>query len=294
VDNKIIMENIGITIDSNADLAENIIKDNNISIIDFHIDFGEYESLEGNIFQKERAGEKLDKKGGIKTSQPSLQKYLNTFKEKLKDFEKVIHISFTSGASGAYNAAIQAKKFLGKEGERVYILDSETGSGAQGLLVMSVIEDIKKNLGIDKIIENFTKSIKNNFLIFAYDDPKWLFAGGRMSKILPFGLQKMKQMNIGMIMGVRDKTIKPFSIKKNFFELATPLFEEFSKRTKDFKGKMDIIISHGDNEIQANKLKELIQTITNVDTINISLLDVVLGAHTGPNTIVLSWQQKEI
>ncbi|MDD3386593.1 MAG: DegV family protein [Candidatus Pacebacteria bacterium] len=294
MDNKIIMEKIGITIDSNGDLNENTIKENDISIIDFHIDFGEYESIEGNVFQKQRTGEKLGKTGGIKTSQPSLQKYLNAFKEKLIKYEEIIHISFSAKASGANNAATQAKKFLGKDGERIHILDSETGSGAQGLLVMEIIEDIKRKLNIEEIIKNFNKNIKNNFLIFTYDDPKWLFMGGRMPKILPYGLQKMKQMKIGMIMQVKDGTIKPFSIKRNFFELATPLFEEFSKRTKEFKGKIDVIISHGDNEPQANKLKELLGTLTNVRIISISLLDVVLGAHTGPNTLVLSWQQKEI
>jgi len=284
------MKKIGLTIDSNGDLADEVIQKNNISIIDFHIDFGNFESLKGNVFEKQRQGDKQGLEGGIKTSQPSLQKYLTTFKEKLKEFEKIIHISFTSKASGAYNAAIQARKFLGKDAERIHILDSKTGSGAQGLLMLKVLEDIKKKLNVDKIVENFNKNIKGNFLIFTYDDPKWLFAGGRMPKILPYGLKKMKQMNIGMIMCVKNGAIKPFSIKRNFFELATPLFEEFQKKTKDFKGKIDVIISHGDNPVQAKKLKELLETIKNVDIKNIKLLDIVLGAHTGPNTIVLSWQ----
>jgi len=284
------MNKIGLTIDSNADIEKAFIEENKISVIDFQIDFGEFESIEGDIFRKQREGEKLGKKGGIKTSQPSLQKYLTAFKDKLKDFENIIHVSFSSGASGAYNAAIQARKFLGEDGKRIHILDSQTGSGAQGLLMMKVVEDIKKSLSLEEIINNFNENIKNNFLIFTYDDPKWLFAGGRMPKILPYGLQKMKQMKIGVIMCVKNKTIRPYTIKKNFFELATPLFEEFIKKTKDFKGKISIIISHGDNPTQANKLKDLIEKARTVDIKNISLLDVVLGAHTGPNTVVLSWQ----
>ena len=283
------MEKIGLTIDSKADLSDEFIKNNEISVVDFAIDYGEFESIEGNIFEKQRKGEKLGKKGGIKTSQPSLQKYLTVFKDKLKNFENVIHLSFSSGASGAYNAAIQATKFLGEDQKRIFILDSETGSGAHGLLMMKIVEDLKNKLNIDKIIENFNKNIKNNFLIFTYDDPKWLFAGGRMPKILPYGLQKMKQMKIGVIMCVKNKTIRPYTIKTNFFELATPLFDEFVKKTKDFKGKINIIISHGDNPEQANKLKGFLEKIENVN-INVSLLDVVLGAHTGPNTVVLSWQ----
>ena len=288
------MKKFGLTIDSSGDLSKEFLKENDIDVIDFHIDLGEFESVEGHIFEKQRTGEKLGKKGGVKTSQPSLQKYLTAFKKKLSEYEKVIHLSFTSGASGAYNAAIQAQKFLGQDGQRIIILDSETGSGAQGLLMDSIVSDIKKNLLLDEIIDNFKKNIKNNFLIFTYDDPKWLFAGGRMPKILPYGLQKMKQMKIGVIMCVKDKRIRPYSIKRNFFELATPLFEEFEKKTSGIKEKINVIISHGDNPEQANKLKSLIEIKNNVEIKNIDLLDIVLGAHTGPNTIVLSWQYEKI
>jgi len=288
------MQKIGLTIDSSGDLSKEFIEKNDIDVVDFHIDLGEFESIDGHIFQKQRTGEKLGKQGGIKTSQPSLQKYLNAFKKKLNEYEKVIHLSFSSGASGAYNAALQAKKFLGIEGERITILDSETGSGAQGLLMIEIIKNIKENLNLEKIIEKFKSNVKNNFLIFAYDDPKWLFAGGRMPKILPYGLQKMKQMKIGVIMCVKDKKIRPYSIKRNFFELATPLFEEFEKKTNGIKEKINVIISHGDNPEQANKLKQLIEKRENVEIKNIDLLDIVLGAHTGPNTLVLSWQYENI
>jgi DegV family protein with EDD domain len=283
------MKKIGLTIDSSADMAKDFIDKNDISVIDFQIDLGEFEDIEGNVFKKQREGDKLGKKGGIKTSQPSLQKYIKTFTSKLEDFEEIIHLSFSSGASGAYNAAIQAKKFLGENSKRIHILDSGTGSGAQGLLMMKIVKDVEKSLTLEKIINNFNENLKNNFLIFAYDDPKWLFAGGRMPKFLPYGLQKMKEMKIGVIMCVKDKKIRPYTIKKNFFELATPLFEEFVKKTKDFKGKISVIISHGENIAQANKLKELIEKEREVE-MNVSLLDIVLGSHTGPNTVVLSWQ----
>ena len=284
------MKKIGLTIDSKADLKDEYLKENDIEVVDFTIDYGKFESLEGNIFNKQREGFKLGFKEGIKTSQPSLKKYLDAFKSKLKEFETVVHLSFSSGASGAYNAANQALKFLGEDGKRVLILDSETGSGAQGLLMMRIVEDIKKNLNLEKIVENFNTYKKNNHLIFAYDDPRWLFAGGRMPKILPYGLEKMKQMKIGVIMCVRNKTIKPYSVQKNFFELATPLFKEFEKKVKGVSSKISVIISHGDNLEQANKLKTLVESVKDVTVESVSLLDVVLGAHTGPNTIVLSWQ----
>ena len=53
------MKKIGLTIDSRADLAQEVITNNEIDVIDFHIDFGEFASFEGTIFDKQRAGQKL-------------------------------------------------------------------------------------------------------------------------------------------------------------------------------------------------------------------------------------------
>lgn len=288
------MKKIGVTADAPADLLETFAAENDIVTVPFHLDLQKIKDFPGNIFEKMRKGEELGIDSSVKTSQPSLQQYLKVFQDALKKYEEVIHVAITSKASGAYNSAMQAKKFLGKDSDRVHVLDSETGTGAQALLIMKIVDDIKKNLDLDQIIQNFKRNIGKTFLIFTYDNPKWLKSGGRFPSIIPMGLQKMKEMNIKLMLREKNGMIKPMGIKKAK-DIATPLFEEFSKMIKNVKGRIDVVITHADNIEEVNTLKKLIQSIKNKD-INI-LYDKILTnefvAHAGLKTIVLSFAYYE-
>lgn len=283
------MKKIGITTDSASDLSEDIIKKYDIDVVNFKVDFQKIKDFSGNIFEKMRQAEKKGIESTVKTSQPSIQQYLEVFKKKLAKFEEVIHVSMTSRSSGAYNSAMQAIKFLGKDRERIHVLDSETASGAQSLLIIKIIEDIEKRLGLEKIINNFHKRVKDNFLIFMYDNPKWLKSSGRFPKIAAIGLSKIKEMDMGVVMKVKDGVIRPMSLKKNVKTLAEPLFEEFKKITKNTKKRIRVIITHADNPKEAKRLKQMLTKLENVDVLYTSIMGAVLS-HAGPNTLLLNFQ----
>lgn len=283
------MKKIGITTESAADLSEELIKKYNIGIVNFKANLEKIKDIPGNIFNKMRVAEEKGIESVVKTSQPSIAQYLDLFKKKLEEFEEIVHISVSLKVSGAYNSAMQAKKFLGKQSEKIHILDSEKASGAQAFLALKAAEDIEKGLDLKEIIDNFNKRIKETFIIFMYDNPKWLKAGGRFPKIAQIGLQKMKDFNIGILMREKEGVIKPMAIRRNVKNLADPLFDEFKKFTKDTKKKISVIISHADNIKEVNELKQKIETLENTKVLYVSLMDVVLGAHAGPNTLVLNF-----
>ena len=283
------MKKIGITTESAADLPEELIKKYNIGIVNFKVDLEKIKDIPGNIFEKMRKAEEEGKESTVKTSQPSIADYIGVFKNKLEEFEEIIHVSISSKVSGAYNSAMQAKKFLGKQSERIHVLDSQKASGAQALLILKAMEDIEKGINLKEIKDNFNKRIKKVFLFFMYDNPKWLKAGGRFPKIAQIGLQKMKDFNISIIMREKDGVIKPMTIKKNVTNLVDPLFDEFKKFTKNTKEKISVVITHGDNIKEALKLKEKLETLKNIEVLYVSLLDVVLGAHAGPNLLLINF-----
>lgn len=283
------MKKIGITTDSAADLPEELVKKYNIGVVNFKVDLEKIKDISGNIFEKMRKAEAEGIESAVKTSQPSIADYIGIFKKKLEEFEEIIHVSVSSKVSGAYNSAMQAKKFLGKQSEKIHILDSQKASGAQALLTFKIIEDIEKGLCLEEIKHNFNKRIKETFLLFMYDNPKWLKAGGRFPKIAQIGLQKIKDFNMSVVMREKDGEIKPMAIKKNVTNLADPLFDEFKKFTKDTKEKISVVIGHGDDIKEALKLKEKLETLKNIEVLYISLLDVVLGAHAGPNLLLVNF-----
>lgn len=271
------MKRIGVTTEGAADLKQDLIERYNIGIVDFKTG-----TSVKNIFKEMRETQKP-----IKTSQPSIAQYLQLFKKKLEEFEEIIHIATSARVSGAFNSAMQARKFLGGNSERVHILDSEKSSAAQGLLVLRAQQDILKGFDLKQIIDNFNKRVKQTFVFFMYDDPKWLKAGGRYPKIVQIGLQKIKDFNMGIVMREKQGVIKPVAFKRNIQNIVDPLFEEFKKFVGD--KKTNVVITHGDNKGIADKLRQKLKELENIKILYTELLDTALGAHIGPDALILSF-----
>lgn len=292
------MENqnkIGLVFDEVCDLPQEIVESNKIGIVRFKLDFQELADIPGNIYEKVREGERRGLKSLIKTSQPSINDFLSAFKEKLKEFEEVLCITFSSKISGTYNSAMQAKKFLAQELQsKVHVFDSTHGSGSEGLICLKAISLIKEKLGIEEVIEKLKKDLPNFKLIAMYKSPKWVEASGRVPRFIPILMNQAEKMDIRPLFGIRDGKLIPIGIKKNIKDIPSALFEEFEKATKNIREagrKITVAITHADSMAQANKLKEMILGLKNTEISFVNLVCFPVGGHIGPDTLILSWNQ---
>jgi DegV family protein with EDD domain len=289
------METIGIVADETIDLPEETIKENNIGIVRFKLDFQELMDIPGNIYEKAREGERRGIKSLIKTSQPSINDFFVAFKEKLKEFENILCITISSKVSGTHNSAVQAKKFLGAEFEkRVHVFDSMNGSGSEGLVVLKAIALIKEKLNLNEVAEKLKKELPNIKLVGMYKSPKWLEASGRIPKFVPMMMGQAEKINIKPILGFRDGKLTFVGVKRNFKDTPSTLLEEFEKATKKIREagkKVTVAITHADNMEEANKLKEMVLSLKNTEIAFVNLICFPVGGHIGPDTLVLSWNQ---
>lgn len=290
-------KNIGLVTDEMGDLPEELVKENEISVVNFKIDFSELAQFPGNIYQKIRAGENQGLKTLIKTSQPSINDFLKVFKEKLEKFEHVLCMAFSSKVSGAYNSALQAVKFLPAELQsRVYVLDTQQGSASEGLMVLRATQMIKETqLKFEEIIENLKKILPNYKLVAVYDKPKWIEASGRLPNFIPFALNQAEIRSIKPVFTLKDGKLSIVSFKKTFNGLAQTVFEEFEKQTAAIRKsgkKIKVAITHADNSNELEKLKALIKNSTgNLELTYTNLICFAIGGHVGPGTILLAWEQ---
>lgn len=283
------MNNIGIVADEAIDLPEEIIKENDISIIPFKLDLQKLEQFPGNIYKKMEASEKQGVIAFVKTSQPSINDFLKTFQEKLKHYQEIICFTISSKLSGTYNAALQAQKFLSAEMKnRVHVFDTLNGSASQGLMALEAIKQIKQGFRTQEIVNKLNEEIKNFKLMGAYREGKWLEASGRIPHFIQRGVEKM---NLQPLFGLKEGKIAIISIKKNVKELSETIFQEFEKNTRKIREsgkKITASITHANDKLQADKLKELLAKI-NVETIFLNMFSVPLGGHLGPGTLVLGY-----
>jgi DegV family protein with EDD domain len=289
-------EKIGLVTDEICDIPEELINENKISVVKYKLDFQELSGIPGNVYQKIREGEKRGIKNLlIKTSQPSINDFLSVFKEKLKNFEEVLCITFSSKVSGAYNSAIQARKFLEKELQnKVHIFDSLRGSGCEGLVVLKAVSLVQEKKDIPEVISDLTIELPNIKMLATYKNSKWLEASGRLPALGNAIINRAQKMDIKAIFGFGKGKLTVVGIKRNVKELSIALFEEFEKATKkprEAGRKIKVAIAHADSPEQAEKLKDMILSLKNTEIAFINLVCFPIGGHIGPDTITLSWNQ---
>jgi len=281
--------------DEVCDLPQETIEANKIGIVKFKLDFQELADIPGNVFEKVREGERRGIKSLIKTSQPSINDFLSAFKEKLKEFEEVLCITFSSKISGTYNSAMQAKKFLAQELQnKVHVFDSMNGSGSEGLLCLKAISMVKEKLHTEEIIERLKKELANIRLIAMYKSPKWIEASGRVPRFIPMMMNQAEKMDIKPLFGLRDGKLTIIGVKKNIKNIPSALFEEFEKATQKIREagkKVSVAITHADSIGQAEKLKEMVLSLKNTEVAFINPVCFPVGGHIGPDTLILSWNQ---
>ncbi len=288
---------VGIVVEGNVVcLPEKIKERYQIETVQAPVSWPEGEKIPGkNIYQKMREMEKFGIKNFPKTSQPPPKAYLETFKKQLEKFEKVLCITISSKLSGCFNSAFQAKNALPeKERKRVFIFDTLHAAASQALFVLRAIELIQEKREIEEIIFKLKKLIPKTHLFLLFESPKWIVAGGRLSKRKGKWIERMEKLGFYPLITIKEGVLKSGGIVLAKSE-AEALFKKIKKESKKERkeGKLiRAIIQHADNEIEAKKLKKLLKEI-GIEVSFLSVASPVIGAHTGPGTLICGFQPVE-
>jgi DegV family protein with EDD domain len=289
---------VGIVVDEAADLPQEIIEKYQIGIVPLNVHWPEIEGIPGrNIFQKIKELEKRGDNSFAKTSQPSLKAFLDVFKKQLEAFERVICLTITSKHSGTYNSGCQAKRFLGKEGERILIVDSLNGTCGLGLIVLRAVDLTKKKCSVKEILKDLEVYIKNVHLRVLLEDPKRIEASGRISPTVAGWIRKMQKVGIRPLIGIKDGKISPIGVKMGAKDIPTALFKELESKTKKLRNqgkKIRVAITHCDNIERAERLKGMVEEkLDNAEIVFVNLVDDVLGSLLGPDSLAIAWTPAE-
>jgi DegV family protein with EDD domain len=289
------MERIGIVAEETTDFPEDIIKKYRIGTVPVSLYWPELEPLPGeNTFQKMRELEKRGIRSFGKTSQPSPKDFLDKYEDQLKLFNDIICITFTSAHSGSYNSAVLAKKLLdpGKQGQ-VYIVDSLNASGGQALVVLKAIELIESKMGIADIVQKLEEFKDRVHFSVMFEETKWLEASGRISPALANVMRGMARLGIRPVLSIKKGKIVPTSLRTRAKEIPGVLFRQFERETQKLREKgarIRVVITHGDYIEGALRLREKIEKeFSNVEVAFVNIINDVLGAPTGPNTLAFAW-----
>ena len=287
---------IGIVTEDVASILPKILERYQIEIAKTKFDWPELEKIEGeNIYQKIKKAYEIGIETRPRTSQATPKEYFEAIKKQLQNFEKVLCLTVSSGLSGCYNSATQAREmFSEKDRERIFIFDTQNAAAGQALFVLRAIELIQEQREIEEVIEELKKLIQKTHLYIIFADPKGIEFIGRITKSQANWIRRMKKLKIHPIMTIKNGVLTKGGtvFAKDEPEALFKKILKESKKERKLGKKIRVIINHADNLDGAKRLKEFLKGI-GAEISFISEGPPIICAVTGPGTLILGWQPIE-
>ena len=245
------MENVRLIVDSSANTLSDPAR--NLEVVPLTLTFGEENLLDDENLNISDFLTKMEVNQEVgKTAAPSIQRWLDA----LDGAEQAIIVTITSGMSGTYSSALQARDIYLESHPlaKIIVVDSRS-AGPELELIIEGIEEMLQDPKLrfadleSKIAEYRTKTS----LLFLLQSLRNLSLNGRVSPAVAkvAGLLKINLIGTASVDGDLKPLTKARGMKKALKELVKQMEEN------KYQGGR-VIIDECENLTDAEKLKELI------------------------------------
>lgn len=284
---------------STFDLDKEYFEKRNISYACFHFSINGKNYIDdlGQSVSFKDFYKKISPKGTeVKTSQVNVGEFIEYFTPFLEKGLDILHVSLSSGLSGAYNSALIAKKELEEKfpERKIYVLDSLAASSGGGLLI-DKLADLRDN---GKTIDELFNWAEENKLYlhhwFFSTDLSFYIRGGRISKtagLVGTLLKICPVLNVSSL-GKLTPILKVRTKEKAITEVFKKMVEN-AKYGENYAERC--FISHSDCYEDAKALADLIENHFKhlKEKVKINYIGPTIGSHTGPGTVALFFWGKK-
>lgn len=281
-----------LTCESTADYPRSFFERRNIPFACFHYELDGVAGVDDlyTSTTPEKFFSDLKAGGRSTTSQPNAGEYVDLWEPYLEEGRDVLHVTLSSGISGAYNSAcIASGQLSAKYPERtVRVIDSLQASAGYGLLVDYMADRRDAGMGLTELAawaEGHKLELNAWFFV---GDIECLKRGGRVSKtsaLIATALKICPVLNIDY-KGALIPRQKIRTTKKAIAELVK-MFLAHAKGGASYDGKCVISQSMCRDDAQAVADGIVAAAPQLAGKIEINDIGTVIGSHTGPGTVAL-------
>jgi DegV family protein with EDD domain len=215
------------------------------------------------------------------TSQPSIGDFLAVWEPLLQAGQDVVSIHLAGGISGTFEAARQAHALLAERGlgERVAVLDSESGCGGTGMLVLAACAATRAGADKDAVVAHVREARKALKIWFCLDTLEYLRRGGRIGKAQAWlgGTLKIKPI---LSLEYEITPVERVRTAGRAFERMV----DYARELHD-GGADGWVVQHIQAPDQAQRLTDRCREIFGSEPIFSSEVGPVIGTYTGPGLI---------
>jgi len=275
--------------DSAADIPAKLVKEYGLSLVPTVITFGDeiyYENVDINM---EKYYEKFfSSEVYPKTANPTLHHQYEMYEKLGKEADEVLNIVISSGISGSYNSALNARRMYERKVEnpaKIHIFDSKFATFGIGIVALKASELAKQGMSGEKIIEELEKYQKTIEIGFTVPDLKYLHRGGRLSRS-KYWVAKIADMK--PVINFEEGNMEVVKTVRGHENAVIESFNTIYEK-KGKPDKFNAYLMHARNIDSINLLKDYIEnTIQPKDAkISIGEIGMTIVTHTGPGCIGL-------
>ena len=283
---------VKIICDTSADLNlpgdKTLYEEYDIEFVPMHVIFGTDDYKELVDIKTSEFYEKLPTTEVHPSTSQSTQHDLLKAYEKFGDkYDEIISLHLSSKISGAYANAQFAKKMYTKSspnGAKIHVYDSLTATLPFGLVAIKAAQLAKKGLDATEIIKQIDEFRKNDHVFLCtVGDLKWLFKGGRLSRI-KYHLGSFLSKN--PILTFIDGSIEVVKSGTGLDKTLDLMMETALEDINDDPQNLTLHFIQATFQQKAEDVaKKFIDNYPGLKMGKIFTMGGVIGAHTGPGTI---------
>jgi DegV family protein with EDD domain len=240
----------------------------------------------GEFYERLRASE-----GGATTSQPSIGDFVAVYEPLLEEGREIVSIHISSGISGTFEAAGQARERLvaeGRGGERIQLFDSRSAAGGMGLSVLAAAAAAEAGGDAEAVLARARQAREELKMWFAIDTLEYLRRGGRIGGARAWIGSALKIKPILTL----EEEITPVERVRTRARSIERLRDYARQRHES--GLDAWVVQHIQDPETANGLVEDCREIFGCEPAFVSEVGPVLGAHVGPGLLGVGSVSNEV
>lgn len=244
------MKNIKLIVDSSSNMETNQAA--NLEVVPLTISFGGQDYIDNEQLNlKDFLINMNSNRIAGKTTCPSIQTWLNA----LEGSEKAIIVTMTSGMSGTFSSALQAKAIYEEKhpDSQIVVVDSRSAGPELAIVIHGIEKMLRSEIRFVDLEEEIARFRMHTHLLFILQSLHNLSLNGRVSPAVAkiAGLLKINLIGTASKEGKLEPLAKVRGVKKAIREIIKYMEKD------NYQGG-EVIIDHCENEKDANTIKEKI------------------------------------
>ena len=274
---------VSIVADSTCDLSQELLDKYKVKMIPLHILLGEKEYEDGvDLRPEEIYAWADDHKTTPKTSAPSVETVMQTFRPLLDKGDDIVCFSISESMSTTANVMRLAARQLEAE-DRIIVVDSTNLSTGIGLLVLEAARMALQGKTAEEIVaetERLKPKVRASFVV---DTLTYLHRGGRCNGLEAMAGSMLKLHPKIVVSEGKMSSSKKYrgKIDKVILAYAKDMEEQLLQARKE-----RVFITHsGCPEETVLMVKEYLESLSRFEEILLTRAGGVISSHCGPGTL---------